>query len=146
MARLAWLNTLADFAIAMALWWAWSRRAAVAYLALALPLLALLLGEFDLIATAIAVVGLACSRRGRQVLGGVLIGAAAFVKVWPVLLVGVLLLWHHRRAVTAAVTTLVAGGAAWIAWSGLRGPIDVLTYRGARGWQARAPWVRSSGS
>ena len=87
-------------------------RAAIAYLALALPY-ALLLGEFDLIATAIAVVGLACSRRGEQVLGGVLIGAAAFVKVWPVLLVGVLLLWHHRRAVTAAVATLVAGGVAW---------------------------------
>ncbi len=138
MARLAWLNGLADLAIGLALWWAWSRRAALAYLVIVLPLLAMLMAEFDLIATAIAVVGLACTRKGRHVVGGVLIAAAAFVKIWPVLLVGVLLLWRHRRAVVAAITTLVGGGLAWIAWSGPRGPIDVLTYRGARGWQVES--------
>jgi hypothetical protein len=138
MQRLVWLNALADLAIALALWWAWSKRASLAYLALCAPLLAFLINGFDLVATAVALVGLACSRKGRHVLGGVLIAAAAFLKVWPVLLVAVLLLWRHRRAVASAVVCLVAGGAAWLAWSGTRGPLDVITYRGAHGWHVES--------
>ena len=33
---------------------------------------------------------------------------------------------------------MVAGGVAWLVWSGLRGPLDVLTYRGARGWHVES--------
>jgi hypothetical protein len=138
MQRLVWLNALADLAIALALWWGWSKRASIAYLAICAPLLAFLVNGFDLIAVAVAIAGLACSRHGRQVLGGVLVATAAFVKVWPALLIVVFLMWRHRRAVAAAVTSLVAGGLAWIAWSGIRGPIDVATFRGARGWHVES--------
>jgi hypothetical protein len=138
MKHLVLIDGLADLAIALALLWAWSKRASFAYLAMTVPMLPILLSGFDLFALAIAVVGLACSRRGHQTIGGVLIAAAAFVKVWPALLIAVLLLWRHRRAVAAAVASLVAGGAVWLAWSGTRGPIDVLTYRGARGWQVES--------
>jgi hypothetical protein len=138
MKHLLLLDGLADLAIALALLWAWSKRASFAYLAMTAPLLPILVSGFDLVALGIAVVGLACSRRGHQTLGGVLIAIAAFVKVWPALLVAVLLLWRHRRAVIAAVTSLVVGGAAWLAWSGARGPLDVFTYRGARGWQVES--------
>ncbi len=138
MKRLVWLDAIADFAIAFALWRAWSRRAALVYLVLAAPLLAFLLNGFDLVATAIAIGGVACTRRGREVLGGVLIVAAAFLKLWPVLLLVVLWMWHRRRALVAASLTLVGGGAAWIAWSGLRGPIDVATFRGASGWHVES--------
>jgi hypothetical protein len=42
------------------------------------------------------------------------------------------------RAATATLATLAAGGLAWLAWAGTDGPTQVLTFRGAQGWNVES--------
>ena len=85
-----------------------------AYLFAACPLLALYaFHNWDLLAVAFAVAGVAASARGRHATGGVLLGLGAAAKLFPALLVvplalGLLRAGERRSAARMAVAALAA--------------------------------------
>ena len=138
MLRLLMLNALADLTIVVVLTRAWSKHAAVWYLALSAPLLAFLVNGFDTIVAAIVITGVACIRRDRARSGALLLTVAVFMKLWPVLLVGVLWAVGYRRAARWLCAFGALGLGMWIAATGFRGPVDVVTYRGSKGWHVES--------
>jgi hypothetical protein len=138
--RLMWSQLVLDLVVAALLAWGWGRRTALAYLILGLafvwyPFLYL---RLDLLSVALAVAGLALLRRRHQVLGGLLLGLACFAKVWPLALAPALAARRAWRALAAFVVSVVAGIGAWIWFGGVDGPVQVFTFRGAKGWQVES--------
>jgi hypothetical protein len=131
---------VADLAVAAALAHGWSRRSAVAWLALMLPLCwgGWIFARVDLLSVALAIGGLALARRRRETGGGVLLALGVFAKAWPVLTLPGLWAEARRRALTVAVGVLAAGGLLWLLVGGLGGFQQVLTFRGARGYQVES--------
>jgi hypothetical protein len=136
-AHLMWSQVVLDGVVALLLAWGWGRRAALAYLLLGLAFLwyPFLYLRLDLLSIALAVGGLALVRRRAAVAGGALVGVACFAKIWPLALAPVFVVRRAWRALGAFIVVVVAGVAAWIAWAGTDGPEQVLTFRGASGWQ-----------
>lgn len=138
--RLMWAQLVLDLVVAVILAWGWGRRTAIAYLLLGLafvwyPFLYL---RLDLLSVALAVGGLALVRRRANVLGGVSLGAACFAKIWPLALAPALVARRAWRALAAFAVVGTVGLGAWLWWGGADGPIQVLTFRGAKGWQAES--------
>jgi Glycosyltransferase family 87 len=135
--RLMWSQLVVDLAIAAVVAWAWGRRAGVAYLVIGLPFLLypFIYLRLDLLSVFLAVLGIALVRRRHQYVGGAALAIACFAKLWPVVLVPVLVVRRAWRALGAFVGVGAAGTAAWVAWGGLDGPVQVLTFRGAKGWE-----------
>ena len=135
-ARLA----LLAFAGHVATWggvrWGWGRSAGDRYLIAALPLLLLVYERIDLIPVAVATWGLALAVRGRPRGAGAVLAAAVLIKLWPVVLLPGLLLRGGRRAAAWFAGVMLAGGLAWAVYGGAGAPGQVLTFRGARGWEA----------
>lgn len=130
---------LADLATAAALAWAWSRRAAVVYLLLGLPLLGFAYLRLDLVAVALATWAVAMLRkRGDDPAAGALFGFAVLWKLWPLALAPLLLFRRAARAGTAFVIVGLLGGAAWYLTGGPKGPFQVLTFRAAMGWSVES--------
>jgi len=137
MSHLAWSQVVADLLVAAALAYGWGRRHAIAYLVLGVPFLIypFVYLRIDLFSVALAVSALALVRRGREASGGALLAAAVLAKLWPLALVPLLVVERRVRALVAWCATSVVGLALWVAWGGTDGPVQVLTFRGARGWQ-----------
>ena len=135
--RLMWSQLVIDLAIAAVVAWAWGRRAGIAYLLMGLPFLLypFIYLRLDLLSVFLAVLGIALVRRRHQYRGGAVLAIACFAKLWPVVLVPVLIVRRAWRALAAFVVVGVAGTAAWVAWGGIDGPKQVLTFRGAKGWE-----------
>ena len=135
--RLMWSQLVVDLAIAAVVAWGWGRRAAIAYLVLGLPFLLypFLYLRLDLLSVFLAVLGIALVRRRHQYVGGATLAVACFAKLWPVVLVPVLIVRRAWRALGACVALGVAGTVAWVAWGGFDAPVQVLTFRGAKGWE-----------
>ena len=135
--RLMWSQLVVDLAIAVVVAWGWGRRAAIAYLVLGLPFLLypFLYLRLDLLSVFLAVLGVALVRRRHQYAGGATLAVACFAKLWPVVLVPVLIVRRAWRALGAFTAVGVAGTLAWVAWGGIDGPVEVLTFRGAKGWE-----------
>ncbi len=135
--RLMWSQLVVDVAIAVVVAWGWGRRAAIAYLVLGLPFLLypFLYLRLDLVSVFLAVLGIALVHRRYQAAGGATLAVACFAKLWPVVLVPVLIVRRAWRALGAFVAVGVAGTVAWVAWGGIDGPVEVLTFRGAKGWE-----------
>ncbi len=131
---------VADLAVAAALAYGWGRRTAVAWLVLMLPLCweGWIYGRFDLLAVALAMWGLALARRHRETLGGALVGLSAFVKAWPIVTVPGLAVEHRPRALRTSLLTLLIGGLGWLALGGPSGVAQVVSFRGATGWQVES--------
>jgi Glycosyltransferase family 87 len=132
--RLMWSQLVVDLAIAAVVAWAWGRRAGIAYLVLGIPFLVypFLYLRLDLLSVFLAVLAAALVRRRHPYAGGTALTVACFAKVWPLVLVPMLVV---RRAWRALGASFVVGLTAWIAWGGLDGPVQVLTARGAKGWE-----------
>jgi hypothetical protein len=115
----------------------WGRRAALAYLVIGAPFLFLPFTYFriDLLSVALAMWGLAFARRNRQVAGGVLLALAVFAKLWPLAVLPALVAAGRLRALVASIVTGLVGAIAWFVLGGTAGFEQVLTFRGARGWQ-----------
>jgi hypothetical protein len=133
------LDAIADAIIIGALFWGWGIAAAAVGGALVVPVLGLLFNRVDAWSTAAAIVAVAAWRRDRPVvLGGALAIGTAF-KLWPLVLATLLLApWRGRRSILAmaafaATAVVFGGGAVWLA--GSNGVLQVLTFRGATGWQ-----------
>jgi hypothetical protein len=135
--RLMWSQLVVDLAIAAVVAWGWGRRAAIAYLVLGLPFLVypFLYLRLDLLSVFLAVLGIALVRRRHQYAGGSALALACFAKLWPVVLVPVLVVRRAWRALGACVALGVVGTLAWVAWGGFEAPVQVLTFRGAKGWE-----------
>ena len=58
-----------------------------------------------------------------------------FAKVWPLALGPLLFVRRRWRGATAWVATGALGLLAWVAWAGISGIDQVVTFRGAKGWQ-----------
>jgi Glycosyltransferase family 87 len=148
--RLMWSQLVVDLAIAAVVAWAWGRRAGIAYLVIGLPFLLypFIYLRLDLLSVFLAVLGIALVRRRHQYAGGATLAIACFAKLWPVVLVPVLIVRRAWRALAAFVAVGVAGTTAWVAWGGVDGPVQVLTFRGAKGWEFESTagaLVRSAG-
>jgi len=135
--NLMWSQLGLDVAIAAVIAWAWGRRAMVAYLVLGLAFLwyPFLYLRLDLLSVLLAVLALALVKRRHSLAGGAGLAVACFAKLWPAALVPRLLAKGHRAGVAAFAIVGAAGLALWVALAGTGGPEQVLTFRGADGWQ-----------
>jgi hypothetical protein len=126
-----------ELATAGVLAWAWSKRSAVTYLVLGTPMVLFPFPyvRIDLLSVFLAVLGLALLRRRRDTGGGVVLAISVFAKVWPVVTAPVMLVRRQWTGLTAWAITGAAGLAAWVAWAGTDGLSQILTFRGADGWQ-----------
>ena len=151
-ALIAIVAFLADLAAASALGWGWGRRPAIVYLLLGLPLLSFLYLRFDLVSVALAAWGIAWVRHRGESLGGATLGLATMAKLWPVVLLPIVWMrrtWRPATIAFGAVVLLV--GAWWYLTGGPKGPFQVLTFQGARGWDVQSAvgsvlWVAGRGT
>ena len=149
--RYAVLALVADLAAAAGIAWGWRRRDALVYLLIGTPLLAFSYQRFDYVPIAFTVWAIALLvRRGDDPRAGVAFGLAILAKLWPVVLLPILLLRRARRAVLAAAATLGVAGLAWVAISGPKAPFQVVSFRGATGWAIESTvgnlvWIATRG-
>lgn len=133
------LDLIADAVIIGSLLWGWGIVAAACGAAAILPVLGLFFNRVDAWSTAAAVLAVAAWRRDRPIALGAALAIGTAFKLWPLVLATLLVVpWRGRRSVLAlaafAAAAAVLGGAAlWLA--GPRGIVQVLTFRGATGWQ-----------
>src|SRR5262245_17702515 len=135
-------SAVADAAIVAALVWGWGVEAAACYALVAIPLLDLFLLRMDLWSTALATIAVAAWHRGRPALTAMGVAAGAAFKLWPLAFLPLLLVPRGTRSrVTPIATALVAGALVVCAWLWVAGPMSlyqVLTFRGARGWEVES--------
>jgi hypothetical protein len=133
------ISFVANLAIAGALAWAWGIEAAACYAFVMIPLLDLFLQRSDLWSTALATAAVAAWRRERRAVAAIGFGVGAAFKLWPIAFLPLLLLPSKtgRRAVpiAVAIATGMAILGAWLWIAGPRGLYQVLTFRGAQGWE-----------
>jgi hypothetical protein len=133
------ISFVADLAIVGALYWGWGVVAAAGYALVAIPLLDLFLLRTDLWSTAIATIAVAAWRRERRVLSAMGFAAGAAFKLWPLLFLPLLLVPSRGRVRIAPLLAAMAGGlvvlGGWFLVAGVSGLYQVLTFRGARGWE-----------
>lgn len=138
---LAGASLLVDLSLALLLGRRWSQNAATAYLVLGSPLVFFGLVRFDLWACLLAVLAVSAAsstnppRRVQTTLGAAALVAGAMIKLWPALLLLPLLALGKRSLVAAAGAGGAVLGVAWLAISGTDALTQVLTLRGATGWQ-----------
>jgi hypothetical protein len=142
------INVLADLAIVIALAWAWGIDAAACYVVVAAPILDLYLLRLDLWSTALATLGVAAWRRQYPIAAALGFATGAAFKLWPLAFLPLLLVpvgnsgpraQRDRKAGISAV--ILAGLAVLGAWLWVAGPFglyQVLTFRGARGWEVES--------
>lgn len=133
------LNVVADLAIVAALAWGWGIPAAACYALVVTPLLDLYFLRLDLWSTALATFAVASWRRERAVLAAVGLAAGAAFKLWPLAFLPLLIVPREGRVRVAPIAAAIAAGlvvlGAWLWVAGPRGLYQVLTFRGARGWE-----------
>jgi Glycosyltransferase family 87 len=137
--NLAWLMFACDLVVAGALLLGWGERAAMTYFLLSTPIAFLVFFRIDLLSVALTVGAVLFLRKGRSRLGGVTFAAAAMAKVWPLILFPLLIVRREWRALGWAVGSFLAGLLAWVWWAGIDGPIQVITFRHATGWEVGSP-------
>jgi hypothetical protein len=130
---------LVSFAAHVTTWgavrWGWGRTAGERYLIAVLPLLLLMYERIDLLPVAVAAWGVALAVRGRPRGAAVLLATAVLMKLWPAVLLPGLLLRGGRRAGAWFGAVTGTGLLAWIAYGGIDAPGQVVTFRGATGWE-----------
>jgi hypothetical protein len=136
---LVMLSVTADVAIAGALVWGWGIPAAACYAFVMIPLLDLFLLRFDLWPTALATIAAAAWQRERRSLAAVGFVAGGAFKLWPLLFLPLLLVPSGARGRLRQVAIAIGSGlmvlAAWLWVAGPSGLYQVVTFRGARGWE-----------
>jgi hypothetical protein len=135
-------SVAADAAIVAALAWGWGVEAAACYAFVTIPLLDLFLLRMDLWSTALATMAVAAWQRQRPSLAAIGIAAGAAFKLWPLAFLPLLVVPRGGRIrISPIATVLVAGMVVLFGWLWVAGPIglyQVLTFRGARGWEVES--------
>jgi hypothetical protein len=133
------VNVVADAAIAGALWWGWGISAAACYALIVGPIVDLFFLRTDLWSTALATIAVAAWRRERPALAAIGLAAGAAFKLWPLTFLPLLLVPSRARGRAAPLATAMAAGlvvlGSWLWVAGPSGLYQVLTFRGARGWE-----------
>lgn len=133
------ISLLAEAAVAGMLWRSWSRETALWYLTVDTLLLGLFMVRLDLLSVALVVAAVVAASGSRPRLAAVCVVLAIGVKLWPLpialLLPAILPVGARRKYVVSALACGAALGAAWLALGGLSGIEQVVTFRGAVGWQ-----------
>jgi hypothetical protein len=136
------INFAADLAIAAALAWAWGLEAAACYALVAAPIADLFFLRLDLWSAGLATLGIAAWRRGRPSLAAIAFAAGAAFKLWPAMFLPLLLVPVRGRLRATPIATAAAAGLAvlgiWLWVAGPQGVYQVLTFRGARGWEVES--------
>ena len=133
------LDLVGDAIIIASLVWGWGLVAAAYFAVTVIPVLGLFFNRIDAWSTAAAIVAVAAWRRNRPLALGIALAIGAAFKLWPLLFVPLLVVpWRGRRSLLAlaaftATAAALAGTALWLA--GTNSVLQVLTFRGARGWQ-----------
>ena len=78
---------------------------------------------------------LALVKKRHSIAGGAGLAVACFAKLWPFVLAPRLMAKGQRRGLAAFALVGAAGMALWVGLTGTGGPEQVLTFRGAAGWQ-----------
>jgi hypothetical protein len=103
------------------------------------PLIDLFFLRMDLWPTALATFAAAAWRRERPVLAAIGWVAGAAFKLWPLMFLSLLLVSPGARRRIAPLATAIAAGlmvvAGWLWVAGPSGLYQVLTFRGAQGWE-----------
>lgn len=112
-------------------------RAALAYLVISTPLFLMPFVYFrvDFLVVALTAWAIATVKRDHDVGGGFLFAAAVFAKLWPIVVLPVVVVERRTRAIVSTVVCGAVGAFAWFAATGTSGFLQVLTFRGARGFQ-----------
>jgi len=134
-ARLAAVALTCDLLAFAAVWYGWGRRAAALYLLIGLPLVPFIYVRIDALVVALAAWGVALTRRGKERSGGVTLALAAMTKLWPLVVAPAFVVERHERATRWFAGVFAACLAAWFAYGGLDGINQVLSFRGATGWE-----------
>lgn len=133
------ISLLAEAAVAAMLWRSWSRETALWYLTVDTLLLGLFMVRLDLLSVALVVAAVVLALRSRPRLAAVCIVLAIGLKLWPLpialLLVAVVPAAERRRYVITALVSAAGLGAVWLLLGGVSGIEQVVTFRGAVGWQ-----------
>ena len=137
--RMALLAFAADIATFLGVRRGWGSRPALLYLLVGFPLQGFIYQRTDLVGVAFAVWALALARESRERAAGITLAAAVLLKVWGFVLLPVLWVERRTRAIAWSVAIVVASGIVWVGAVGLEGPREVLTFRGATGWQVESP-------
>lgn len=129
-----------DLGIAAFLWWGFGRRVVLAYLLLSTVFLPFPMQytRLDLLAVFLATAGWAYLRRGGELRGGAALALSVFAKLWPLALAPLMLIDQRRRGLASWVVTGAIGATAWWLWAGADGMVQVVSFRGATGWQVES--------
>ena len=132
-------SLLAEAGIAAVIWRCWSPETALWYLTADMLLLGLFAVRLDLLSTAFAVAAVAAALRSRPRLAAICIVLAIGLKIWPLplalLMLAVMPAAHRRMYVVTAVAGASALLVPWLVLGGVSGIEQVVTFRGATGWQ-----------
>ena len=129
------LQVLGQALVVLLLFRFWGRRAMWSYLALSAPMLFVVYSGFDLVAVALAVGGATLVRLRYPTSGALAFVTGAFVKLWPLVLLPSVLVRRQTRALATALAAGAVGLVGWALWGGPSAVGQVVTYRGARGWE-----------
>ena len=139
---LLWTMATADLAIALCLVWGFGWSSAAIYLVITGPLLTLYFMRADFLPTAAAALAAAAYRRGKPLVAAAALVTGVGFKLWPLPLAA----WFVRRWRTRdgrrAALGFAAGaailGLSWMVIGGAGGVGQVVTFRGATGWQVES--------
>jgi len=139
------LDVIADAVIVGALLWGWGEAVAAVFAVMLIPVLYLFFNRIDAWPVAAATLAMAAWRRGAPLCAGTALALGVGLKLWPLALAGALFapspgaaaerLRFRRQAVAAFCAAGVVLAAGMLLVAGGRGIGQVLTFRGARGWQ-----------
>jgi Glycosyltransferase family 87 len=105
------------------------------YLLLGTPLLIFIYRRTDLVSVAVVAIAVWLLDRRRDRASGATLALGVLMRLWPIVLAPAFVLGRRLRALVAFVVALVAGALLWISVGGLDAPRQVLTFRGATGWE-----------
>jgi Glycosyltransferase family 87 len=135
----ALVNAIATLTCWRSLRRGWSPVVATSFLWFALPMQAFMPVRLDMISVAMTVGAITLAKRDKPTLAGVVFAGAILFRVWPLVVVPVVLLPRYRRAGVVTVAVVVLGGLTWLAAFGGSAFQQVASYRGATGWQIETP-------
>jgi hypothetical protein len=133
--RLVGVMIVVDLGCAVVMLYGWGATAAEKYLLLTTPLILLIFLGTDLTWVGLAALAFAFVNRGRPAVGGGVLALATLGKIWPVILLPLLVLSGRKRSLVGFISVGLVGGALWLLVGGLDAPFQVITFRGARGWE-----------
>lgn len=133
------INIVANLLIAGVLVWGWDIATAAWYAVVVTPIIDLFFLRIDLWSTALATIAVAAWQRRRPVVAGTSLAAGASLKLWPLAFVPLLFVPLRPAARLAGVVAAFGAGLAvlvsWLWVAGFSGLYQVLSFRGATGWQ-----------